>query len=796
MLKKKLMDEYYFIKKKFNKYIILFQVGDFYEIFDKDAIKCSKFLNIILTKRNIGKYTKNILLCGFPCKSLNIYLSKLLFYNLKIVICNQVQDKKIIYRKVTNIITPGTIIDYKLLKNKINNNFIASLYFKKNNIGLSLLDISTREFYTCENNIFFIKKIINTYNISEILYNVKQKKLIKKICIKKNILLHKIYNWFYNYKIAYNKLLIYLDLNNLKIYGINKLKLSIITIYIIYKYLLKNNINIYKYLYKIKLINNNKYLYMDDYSINNLELIKSYNGISLYNFLNKNITTLGNRLLKKWIINPIKNKKKILDRYNLIDFFLKNKKIKKKIKKYLKKIYDIERLYTKLLINKISIKELYKIYITIKNIYNIYNILYIINDFIKNNKIIYIYKKIYLRIKKVINIKNILYNKKNIINKKISKKLDKIYFKYKKEKKKLKHYILKKKKKYKFNLKYNNYLGYFLETKKYNKNISKNWIHKQTLLSSNRYKTKYIYFLEKNIFFYKNIKIKKEKKILMKLINKIKKYYIYINDIAKYIAIIDIIISFTKISKKYNYIRPIIKNNDNGYIKLIKGRHPIVEYLKYKNNEEYIPNSIKFNNKHNIIIISGPNMSGKSIFLRKISLIIILAQIGCYVPAKYFKFTIFNKIFTRIGFNDNISLGESTFMVEMTEISNTINNLDYKSLILFDEIGRGTSNYDGISIAWSVMDYLYNSLYKPIVIISTHYHELNFMKKYYKFIRNYSFKIKKINNKIIFIRKIIKKENNNSYGIEIANLLKLPTIIINKSKSIYKKLLNGFFLKL
>ncbi|XBT18746.1 MAG: DNA mismatch repair protein MutS [Candidatus Shikimatogenerans sp. Tcar] len=790
------MDEYYSIKKKFKKYIILFQVGEFYEIFNKDAIKCSKVLNIILTKRNIGKYTKNILLSGFPCCSLNNYLNKLLYNKFKIVICNQIKKKKKIYRKITNIITPGTIIDYKLLNNKNNNNYIASIYIKNNIVGLSLLDISTREFYTCESNIFFIKKIIYTYNISEILYNIKQKHIIKKLFIKKNILLHKIYNWFYDYKIAYNKLLIYLNINNFKIYGINNLKLSIITIYILYKYLLDNNFNILKYFNKIKLLNNNKYLYLDDYSINNLELLKSYNGISLYNFLNKNITSSGNRLLKKWIINPIKNKKKLLIRYNLINFFLNNKNIKELIKKYLKKIYDIERLYTKLLINTISIKELYKIYISIKNIYKIYNILNYKFTFFKiDNNIIFIYKKVYLKIKKIINIKNIL-NKKNIINLNISKKLDNIYYKYKKIKIKLKKYIKKKKKKYKFNLKFNKYLGYYIETKKNYKNISKKWIHKQTLLTTNRYKTKYIFSLEKNLFFYKNLKKIEEKNIFIKLINKIKKYYIYINNIVKSISIIDIIISFTTISKKFNYTQPIIKYSiNNSYIKLIKARHPIVEYLKFKKNEDYIPNNIKFNNNYNIIIISGPNMSGKSIFLRKISLIIILAQIGCYVPAKYFKFTIFNKIFTRIGFNDNINSGESTFMVEMTEISNTINNLDYKTLIIFDEIGRGTSNYDGISIAWSIIDYLYNNLFKPILIISTHYHELNLMKTYYKFIRNYSFKIKKINNKIFFLRKIIKKENNNSYGIEIATLLKLPNIIINKAKCIYKKLSNGYFLK-
>ncbi|XBT18432.1 MAG: DNA mismatch repair protein MutS [Candidatus Shikimatogenerans sp. Tduv] len=801
MKKNSLMKEYFSIKKKYSKYIILFQVGEFYEIFDKDAIICSKILNIILTKRNIGKYTKNILLAGFPCKSLNIYLNKLLFNNFKVVICNQKKKKKIIYRKVTNIITPGTIIDYKLLNNKSNNNYICSLFIKNKKIGISLLDISTREIYTLEDyNISIINNIISLYNIKEILLCKNQKKeIFKKFNINKNITYYKTDLWFYKYKNAYNHLLNYLNLNSLKIYGIDNMKLCIITLYIIYKYLLNNNINIIKYINNIKIINNNKYLWLDNYSINNLDLIYSHNNnITLFKFLNKNITVLGKRLLKKWIINPIKNKKKLYNRYKLINFFLKNNNIKKKIIKYLKNIYDIERIYSKLLINKISNKELYKLYISIKYIYYIYNKLLLINNIITNNNniIIYIYKKICLKIKKIINIKNILNNKKKIINNNISNKLDFYYNQYKKYKNKLLIYINNKKKKYKFNLKYNNFLGYFIEIKKKNKNISKQWIHKQTLLSTNRYKTKYIFHLEKKIFYYKNKKIKEEKKILDKLKKKIKKYYNHIYNIAYYISKIDVIISFTIISKKYKYTLPHIKKSNNSYIKIIKGRHPIVEYLKNKNNEEYISNDIKINYKNNIIIISGPNMSGKSIFLRKITLMIILAQIGCYVPAEYFKFTIFNKIFTRIGFNDSINTGESTFMIEMGEISNTINNIDYKSFIIFDEIGRGTSNYDGISIAWSIIDYLSNSLYKPIVIISTHYHELILMKKYYINIKNYSFLILEKENNIYFMYKIVNKGNNKSYGIQIANLLKLPKIIIKKAKHIYKKLLNGFFYKL
>ncbi|WGH26051.1 MAG: DNA mismatch repair protein MutS [Candidatus Shikimatogenerans bostrichidophilus] len=811
-----LIKQYYNLKKKYSDTILFFQVGEFYEIFGYDAILCSRILNITLTKRN-KKNNNSIYLVGFPCKSLKKYLKKLVKHGFKVAICDQNDNKKLILkkeiidRKITDIITPGISIYDNINKKKSSKKFISSIFFLKEKIGISFIDFSNGNFFTSEGEYNYIKHIINCFNPKEFFIQKSKKKKFNELFNKNNkYILTLLDDNLFNYKILYKKLLEHFSIYSLNCFGIENMKLSILTSGILIYYI-KNYYNLkLNHIYNIKKIEKNSYVWIDDSTIKNLEIIKTINkkGKSLLSILDNTYTSMGYRLLNNWIILPLRKKKKIYKRQKIINFFFKqNDNLQFYLSIKLKNIFDIDKLISKISNYRINPNQLYKFLISIKNILKIFKIINIKKNYkifnfkIKNIKIL---KDIYNNINNII-IDNPInkFNKKFFIKKNKFKKLDYYKNKLKKKKKYIYKYYKKKKKELNLNyldIKFNDLLGYFLEIKKNEiKKIPYNWIKKQSLSLYIRYSTKLInkyeyeiFYIKKKIFFY-------EKIIFNKKIKNLNNNIFFIKKISNFIAKIDVLFSLFITAKENNYIKPKIIKNDLNNINIIKGRHPVIEKNMLFN---YIPNDIYLDNKKNqILIITGPNMSGKSAILRQTALIIIMTQIGSYVPAKYVKINIVDKIFSRIGASDNISIGESTFMVEMNETSNILNNFTKNSLIIMDEIGRGTSSFDGISLSYSIIKFLNKNKLKPKVLFATHYHELQYLLYMYKGIKYFYLSIKKINNNFIFIRKLKKGISNNSYGIYIAKMSGIPNIIIENSKKLYfflkkKNIINLFFYKI
>ncbi|MGX7590434.1 DNA mismatch repair protein MutS [Candidatus Karelsulcia muelleri] len=801
-----LIKQYNEIKQKFTNTILLFRVGDFYEMFGKDAIKCSKVLNIVLTKRKT-KSNKNshMELAGFPHHSINNYLPKLVKAGLKIAICDELETKKkkervILKRGVTEIITPGVITNSDVLDAK-KNNFLCAIFYKNstNKIGISFLDISTGEFLVGEGNQNYINIIINKFSPKEIIFTQKKEKDIKSILSKnihKNIHFQGLEDLFFDFYSSYKYLIQHFKTNSLKGFNIQQLDLGISSAGAILSYVC--NICNYKiaHINSITKISLENYLNIDNFSLENLEIIYSKNedAVTLLKVLDFTKSPMGGRLLNKWLRFPLKDINQIQDRQQILSEFLKQKQIIKSIRKKLKQISDLERLTAKIVNLRANPYDLLLLKKSIKNIIEIKNILLRSSSNTLNNlaKEIQNCDKLYSTIEKVLyeEAPNKL-NKGNVIKPGISKKLDKLrILVINREQTILKICALERKQTGIKNLKinYNNIFGYYIEIKKptikkKQINVPKHWKIKQTLANVERYISEELKNHELKIKLAQESIIKIESKIFEDLtcflLENVKDNQIN----AKVIAKIDVMISLAICAKKKNYICPKVNNSFNIYIK--DGRHPVIESQMNSKEITYIANDILLKkNKQQIFIITGPNMSGKSAILRQIAIIILMAQLGSYIPAKHAEIGIIEKIFIRVGASDNISIGESTFMKEMNETASILNNISERSLILLDEIGRGTSTYDGISIAWAIIEFLHNHPNKPLVLFSTHYHELNNMKNYYLRIRNRSLSVQKINNTIIYTRKLLPFGCKNSYGINVAKLSGIPNIVIERSKQI------------
>ncbi|WGH24960.1 MAG: DNA mismatch repair protein MutS [Candidatus Shikimatogenerans bostrichidophilus] len=799
-----LIKQYYNVKKKNPDSILFFQVGDFYEIFGYDAILCSRLLDITLTKRN----KNSIYLAGFPCNSLIIYINKLIKHGYKIAICDQDQtinynnNKNLINRQITNIISPGISLYDNINKQKNITKYIAFIYINKNNkyLGITLIDFSTGHLLTTEGKINYIKNIIGNYNPKE--FFIQKSKLLflkNKIFYSKKNIINLLDDHLFNYNFSYLKLLEHFKKNKIEDSKIKLMKYSIIVTGLSIYYIKKNyNLNL-NHIDEINIIKKDLYLLLDENTIINLEIKKTIkkNGKSLLDILDYTSTSMGYRLLNNWLILPSKNYNIIKQRQKIINFFFKENKLNNNLQitilYNLKKICDIEKLVSKISNRTILPNQLYKLlksfnYIKkILNLINIYNLLNLKKKKIVNIFIIYKILKKYIKKNPINNLK-----KTFIIKKNVSKKLDKYKIKLKKKKEILyKDYINKIRLKLKLNyliINNNDLIGFYIEIKKKDKNIIPiHWIIKQRLSTSIRYTTPflnkyeyYVYYLKKKIFLL-------EKKIYNKILDKLNENLFCIKNISNLIAKLDVLFSLYLSAKYNNYVKPkILKNYSNNLIYIFKGRHPVIEKTF---NKKYIPNSIYIDNDINqILIITGPNMAGKSALLRQTALIIIMAQMGGYVPAKYVVFNIIDRIFSRIGASDNISLGESTFMLEMKETSYILNNISKNSLILMDEIGRGTSTYDGISLSYSIIKYLNNNKLKPKVLFTTHYYDLKKYLNNINGIKFYHFSIKRIFNKLKFERKLKKGFNNNSYGIYIAESSGIPKKIITDSKYFFNKL--------
>lgn len=834
------MKQYNEIKKKFPNTIVLFQVGDFYEIFGKDAIKCSKVLNIVLTKRH---KKSSVNLAGFPHHSINNYLPKLIKAGLKIAICDELEkkekskskskkDKVILKRGVTEIITPGVVTKSEVLDAK-KNNFLCAIYYnnlnnnnnntyniqhnnnkfnynnfktKKNSqiIGISFLDISTGEFLVGEGCQNYINQIINKLLPKEIIYPKKKKKYIKYI-LNNKIPLQSLEDCFFSFNSSYKKLIQHFQTTSLKGFNIQKLFLGITSAGAILDYVC--NICNYKihHINSIKRIDLEKYLNIDNFSFENLEILTSKNedAVTLLKILDFTYTPMGGRLINKWLRFPLKNIKKIKSRQKILSEFLKNNKIVKPIRKKLKTIYDLERLTAKIVNLKATPYDLLILKKTLKNIIDIKDILHYSKSKIlkKLAKKILNCKKIYRVLEKVLfedAPKNL--NKGNVIKHGISKELDKLRNVVTNSEKTILKICERERKDTGIkNLKinYNNIFGYYIEIKKkthkkktLKRKISKKWKRKQILANVERYITEELTNYELKIKIAQENIRKIENKILEDLTNFLLEKLDNNQHNSKLIAKIDVILSLVKCAQKYNYICPKFNKSFNNNIYIKGGRHPVIDFKINSNNENskiftYVSNDIFLKReKKQIFIITGPNMVGKSAILRQTAIIILMAQLGSYIPAKYAEIGIIEQIFIRVGASDNISIGESTFLREMNETASILNNISERSLILLDEIGRGTSTYDGISIAWTIIEFLHNHPKKPLVLFATHYHELNNMINYYKRIRNLSLSVKKINNTLIYTRKLLPYGCQNSYGINVAKLAGIPKIIIKRAKKI------------
>lgn len=791
-----IMKQYNEIKSQHPDTLLLFRVGDFYESFNEDAILCSKILNIVLTKRNNGSLP--IKLSGFPCHSIDNFLPRLVKAGIRVAICEQFEKtenkKTIIKRGVTNIITPGVVIEDEVLKSK-SNNYLASLHFGENKYGLSLLDISTGEFLVSEGNYDSIHQLIKRFAPKEILFQKDKISQLNKM-IGKHYYNYAIDDWYFQYDLAYKKLIKLFNTKSLKGFSINDLKEGIIAAGVILYYLDNTKNDKIQHISSIHKIKYDMYVWIDEFTIKNLEILKSnnQNGISLLQILDKTSTSMGARLLKKWIILPLKKIYLIKQRQKIVEGLLEHENITfDKISKYLKSIADIERLTSKISYEKITPRELIifcesldKIMLIKKDLLR-YNSVTIkeLSANIPDFKIIHNYIKYILHIDAPHNL-----NKGNVIASSVSKELDKLRDSLLTNKNYLNNLCKSERQKTKISslkISFNNIFGYYIDVRNIHKDkVPKHWIRKQTLSNSERYITKELKDHEIMILGAEEKILKLEYSIFKNLIKYLINYIQLFQHGSKIIAYLDVLVCFSKNAIENNYTRPFL--NESLTLSIEEARHPVIE-KSLPQGENYVKNTIRLDPDNiQIMIITGPNMSGKSAILRTTALIVLMAQIGSYVPAKNANIGIIDKIFSRVGASDNLSLGESTFMVEMNETASIINNISSRSLIIMDEIGRGTSTYDGISIALAVIEYLHENKKKPKTLFATHYHELNQISSNYERVKNYNVLIKIINDQIIYLYKLLPGKGFFSFGINVAKMAGMPDTIIKRANEILSKI--------
>lgn len=785
-----LMKQYHQIKVQYPDALLLFRVGDFYETFEEDAVKCSEALNIVLTNRS------NTKLAGFPYHALNNYLSKLVKAGFRVAICDQLEDPKktkgkgILKRGITSLITPGVTFNDQILQAK-SNNFLAALHFNDEKSGVAFLDISTGEFLVAEENNSYIKQLISKFSPSEIIFQKKKKDKIEEF-LDNDFFSFTMDDCFFQYDNAYDKIIRHFQTPSLKGFGIENLKFAIIAAGVIFNYLEHTHNSNIKHVSSLRRIDTEKYVWMDDFTIKSLEILESnnHNGSSLLDVLDSTLTVLGARLLKRWIIMPIKNLSTIYARYNLIEALLRSN-IDLNLTNLLKSLGDVERLTSKITIDRITPKELMNISLYLDQIEKIKNLLSSSTEEKLN-----LYSKKFPDFKSLINNINMtLYKdpsnqlgKGNVIAPGISKELDELRALVSSRKNNLELICQSEKKKTGIPLKisFNNVFGFYIEIRNTYKNkVPKTWTRKQTLINAERYVTEELKEHEIKILGAEEKIISLENELFHNLVRFVGKSIIDLQKGAKLIAHIDVIFSFARNASNNKYVRPIINDSMNLYIK--KGRHPVIEKsLPFGTN--YVDNDLIMNNvSSQIIMITGPNMAGKSAFLRQTALIVLMAHIGSFVPAQYAYMGYFDKIFSRVGAFDNISIGESTFMVEMNETANIINNMSKRSLIILDEIGRGTSTYDGFSIAWAVAEYIHNNEMRPKTLFATHYHELHKMANFFKRIKNFNVSVKEINDNVVFLHKLVAGESTKSLGIHVAKMANMPSDILKKAQEILEK---------
>lgn len=784
-----LMKQYNDIKSKYPDTILLFRVGDFYETFGEDAILASKILGIVLTKRGAGS-SSEVELAGFPHHSIENYLPKLVKAGNRVAVCDQLEDpkltKKIVKRGVTEIVTPGIAINDGVLDQK-KNNYLASVHIEKNNFGISFLDVSTGDFYVSQGDFKLIDQLISNFSPNEILISKPSKnKFFELFGNSYNV--YSLDDWVYDNSYSENKLLDHFNIKSLKGFGVEDIKLGTVAAGSIIHYLDDTEHNNLTHISSLQRIFPESYVWMDRFTMKNLELFNSnsINGFNLSDTIDETITSMGSRKLKSWIAFPLIDKKEIKKRQEIIQSIMSDDEIIRLLDINLNNISDIERLMSKIATYKISPRELVNLKSSLENVDLIKDSLLVYSGVLKNyGKSLPNSKGIIREISKTLKDDSpVSILKGDFIKDGFSKELDDLREIRSSGKEYLNQILERETKKTNIpslKISFNNIFGYYIEVRNTHKDkVPEDWIRKQTLVNAERYITQELKEYEEKIIN-ADEKIKDlELKLFLKLLDKLQDTLSTLKLVSDKISIIDILNSFSKRAAKYKYCCPKITSTKK--IEIIAGRHPVIE-ANLPSGERYIPNDIFLDTDQQIIMITGPNMSGKSAILRQTALITILAQIGSFVPAQEMTFSLVDRIFTRVGASDNISMGESTFMVEMNETASILNNLTANSLILLDEIGRGTSTYDGISIAWAIAEFLHENKLKPHVLFATHYHDLNEMESIYKGIRNFNVSVKETENDVIFLRKLVKGGSNHSFGIHVAKMAGMPKLVLSSAEN-------------
>ena len=791
------MKQYNTIKAKYPDAILLFRVGDFYETFGEDAIKASKILGIVLTKRANGS-ASHIELAGFPHHSVDTYLPKLVRAGYRVAICDQLEDPKmvkgIVKRGITELVTPGVCFNDKLLNHQ-QNNFLASVHFEKEQAGIALCDVSTGEFLVAQGSLNYIEKLIQNFKPNEILFEKNKRNELNNLVLD-NFYSFGIDDWAFKYEFGYESLTNHFETKSLKGFGIEEQHLAISACGAIIHYLNETKHDKLKHINKISRIEEDNYVWLDKFTIRNLELYQTNheNGKSLIDIIDKTVSPMGSRLLKRWLALPLKNINAINERLNAVAFLVSDENKRIDFISFLKEIGDLERLISKVAALRVSPRELVHLKKSLVIISKLKSQIKTSNNSTLQsvaeqlNPCDIICERLQNELNEDAPISVL---KGNVFNKGINVELDElrnIAFNGKDYLLQIQKREIEKTGITSLKVAFNSVFGYYLEVTHLHKDkVPQDWIRKQTLTNAERYITPELKTYEEKILGAEEKIMSIEQELFEKLVNDISEYIAPIQLNANLLAKLDVLCGFATLSIKNNYSCP--KINEGFAIEIKEGRHPVIE-KQLPIGINYVSNSVYLDNDNTqIMMITGPNMSGKSALLRQTALIVLLAQIGCYVPAEEANLSIIDKIFTRVGATDNMSSGESTFMVEMNETASILNNLSARSLVLLDEIGRGTSTYDGISIAWSIAEFIHNQpINRAKTLFATHYHELNDMASLFLRIKNYNVTIKESGNKIIFLRKLAEGGSAHSFGIHVARMAGMPNYVVDRANEILKKL--------
>ena len=792
-----MMKQFLDLKAKHPDAVMLFRCGDFYETYSTDAIVASEILGITLTKRANGK-GKTVEMAGFPHHALDTYLPKLVRAGKRVAICDQLEDpkmtKKLVKRGITELVTPGVSINDNVLNYK-ENNFLAAVHFGKASCGVAFLDISTGEFLTAEGPFDYIDKLLNNFAPKEILFE-RGKRLMFEGNFGSKFFMFELDDWVFTETTAREKLLKHFETKNLKGFGVEHLKNGIIASGAILQYLTMTQHTQIGHITSLARIEEDKYVRLDKFTVRSLELIGNMNdgGSSLLNVIDRTISPMGARLLKRWMVFPLKDEKPINERLNVVEYFFRQPDFKELIEEQLHLIGDLERIISKVAVGRVSPREVVQLKVALQAIEPIKQACMEADNASLNrigeqlNLCISIRDRIAKEIK---NDPPLLINKGGVIQDGVNADLDELrQISYSG-----KDYLLKIQQRESeetgipsLKVAYNNVFGYYIEVRNVHKDkVPKEWIRKQTLVNAERYITQELKEYEEKILGAEDKILVLETQLYTDLVQALMEFIPQIQINANQIARLDCLLSFANVARENRYIRPIIEDND--VLDIRQGRHPVIE-KQLPIGEKYIANDVMLDSDtQQIIIITGPNMAGKSALLRQTALITLLAQIGSFVPAESAHIGLVDKIFTRVGASDNISVGESTFMVEMNEAADILNNVSSRSLVLFDELGRGTSTYDGISIAWAIVEYIHeHPKAKARTLFATHYHELNEMEKSFKRIKNYNVSVKEVDNKVIFLRKLERGGSEHSFGIHVAKMAGMPKSIVKRANEILKQL--------